>query len=166
MRHLKNTAWKTPPGTLKVPPLPPLRSVPAATLPPQYVLAGIGQFLKGGGTLTRGNDTRVTPGMTVPVRTATVLSRNCRADFGHRLTKKVMSHSRDSPGVTAPLRTDIVPLRVPGVWNPPLPLPPLKKSQGTSSLPGPSHGNATTHLGRCEGPGSCGAPGSWYSHVS
>ena len=28
---------------------------------------------------------------------ATVLSRDCRADFGRPLTKKVMSHSRDGP---------------------------------------------------------------------
>ena len=61
------------------------------------------------------------------LRAATVLSRDCRADFGRPLTKKVTSHSRDGPGVTAPLRTNIVPLT--GVWNPPpLPLPPLKKS--------------------------------------
>ena len=33
-----------------------------------------------------------------------------------------MSHSRDGPGVAAPLRTNIVPLAA--VWNPPLPLPP------------------------------------------
>ena len=61
---------------------------------------------------------------------ATVLSRDCRADFGRPLTKKVMSHSRDGPGVTAPSRTNIVPLT--GVWNPPPfrypPPPPLKKS--------------------------------------
>ena len=44
------------------------------------------------------------------LRDATVLSRDCRADFGRPLTKKVMSHSRDGPGVTAPLRTNIVPL--------------------------------------------------------
>ena len=53
---------------------------------------------------------------------ATVLSRDRCADFGRPLTKKVMSHSRDGPGVTAPLQTNIVPLTV--VWNPPL----LKKS--------------------------------------
>ena len=41
---------------------------------------------------------------------ATVLSRDCRVDFGRSLTKKVMSHSRDGPGVTAPLRTNILPL--------------------------------------------------------
>ena len=59
---------------------------------------------------------------------ATVLSRDCRADFGRPLAKKVMSHSRDGPGVTAPSRTNIVPLTA--VWNPPpsytLPPPPLK----------------------------------------
>ena len=60
------------------------------------------------------------------LRLATVLSRDCCADFGRALTKKVMSHSRDGPGFTAPLRTNIVPLSA--VWNPPLPLPPVKKS--------------------------------------
>ena len=44
------------------------------------------------------------------LRAATALSRDCRADFGRPLTKKVMSHSRDGPGVTAPSRTNIVPL--------------------------------------------------------
>ena len=37
-----------------------------------------------------------------------------------------MSHSRDGPGVTAPLQTNIVPLT--GVWNTPppiIPFPPL-----------------------------------------
>ena len=51
------------------------------------------------------------------LRAATVLSRDCRADFGRPLTKKVMSHSRDGPGVTAPSRTNIVPLT--RVWNTP-----------------------------------------------
>ena len=55
-------------------------------------------FLKGGGTLTRGNDIRVT---LCTLRAATVLSRACRAGFGRPLTKNVMSHSRDGPGVTA-----------------------------------------------------------------
>ena len=41
------------------------------------------------------------------LRTATVLSRNCGADFGRPLTKKVISHSRDGLGVTAPLRTNM-----------------------------------------------------------
>ena len=61
------------------------------------------------------------------LRTATVLSRDCRADFGRPLTKKVMSHLRDGPGVTAPSRTNIVPLT--RVWNPPpsvTPPPPKK----------------------------------------
>ena len=55
------------------------------------------------------------------LRAATVLSHDCRADFGRPLTKKV-------PGVTAPSRANIVPLT--GVWNPPLSVtpPPLKKS--------------------------------------
>ena len=34
------------------------------------------------------------------LRAATVLSRDCRADFGPPLTKKVTSHSRDGPGVS------------------------------------------------------------------
>ena len=56
---------------------------------------------------------------------ATVLSRGCRADFGRPLTKKVMSHLRDGPGVTAPSRANIVPLI--RVWNPPPSVtPPLK----------------------------------------
>ena len=59
------------------------------------------------------------------LRAATVLSRDCRADFGRPLTKKVMSHSRDGPGVTTPSRTNMVPLT--GVWNPPPSVtPPLK----------------------------------------
>ena len=59
------------------------------------------------------------------LRAATVLSRNCCADFGRPLTKKVLLHSRDRPGVTAPWRTSIVPLMA--VWNTPsLPVPPLK----------------------------------------
>ena len=62
------------------------------------------------------------------LRAATVLSRDCRADFGRPLPKKVMSHSRDGPGVTAPLRTNIVPLTRVWVEYPPLPLTPLKKS--------------------------------------
>ena len=52
------------------------------------------------------------------LRAATVLSRNCCTDLGRPLAKKVMSHSRDGPGVTAALRTKIVPLTA--VWNPPL----------------------------------------------
>ena len=82
-------------------------------------------FLKGGGTLTPGErhsrDTRDDGTVTLcTLRAATVLSCDCCADFGRPLTKKVMSHSRDGPGVTAPLRTNIAPLT--GVWNPP-PLP-------------------------------------------
>ena len=38
------------------------------------------------------------------LRAATVLSRDCCADFGLPLSKKVMSHSRDGPVVTVPLR--------------------------------------------------------------
>ena len=62
------------------------------------------------------------------LRVATVLSRNCRADFGRPLTGKVTSHLRDGPGVTVPSRTNIVPLT--RVWKPPPPppsvTPPLK----------------------------------------
>ena len=50
------------------------------------------------------------------LRAATVLSRNCCADFGRPLAKKVMSHSRDGPGVTEPSRTNIIPLTA--VWSP------------------------------------------------
>ena len=42
------------------------------------------------------------------LRAATVLSRNCCADFGRPLAEQVMSHSRDGPDVTAPLRTNTV----------------------------------------------------------
>ena len=78
-------------------------------------------FLKGG-DLNPGErhsrDTRDDGTVTLcTLRAATVLSRDCRADFGRPPTKKVMSHSRDGPGVTAPSRTNIVPLT--GVWNPP-----------------------------------------------
>ena len=76
-------------------------------------------FLSGilkGGTLT--------PGTLCTLCDATGLSRDYRADFGRLLTKKVMSHSHDGPGVTAPLQTNIVPLT--GVWNPPSVPPPLK----------------------------------------
>ena len=78
-------------------------------------------LLKGGEDLNsrerHSRDTRDDGTVTLcTLRAATVLSRDCRADFGRRLTKKVMSHSRDGPGVTAPLRTNIIPLT--GVWNP------------------------------------------------
>ena len=61
------------------------------------------------------------------LRAATVLSRNCCAEFGRPLTKKDVAFvttnvSRDGPGVTAPLPKSIVPLT--GVWNPPLLSPP------------------------------------------
>ena len=51
------------------------------------------------------------------LRATTVLSRNCCTDFGCPSTKKVVSHSRDDPGVTAPLQTNIVPLTA--VWKDP-----------------------------------------------
>ena len=41
----------------------------------------------------------------------------CTLDFGRPPTKKVMSHSRHGPVVTAPLQTNIVPLTA--MWNPP-----------------------------------------------
>ena len=62
------------------------------------------------------------------LRAATVPSRDCRADCGRPLTKKVLSHSRDGPGATAPLRTHIVPLTAVGDPPPPLPLPPPLRS--------------------------------------
>ena len=95
----------------------------------------IGHFFKGG-DLNPGErhsrDTRDDGTVTLcTLRTATVLSRDCRADFGRPLTKKVMSHSRDGPGVTAPSRTNIVPLT--GVWNPPpFRYPPLKSPRQKS----------------------------------
>ena len=78
-------------------------------------------FLKGG-DLNPGErhsrDTRDDGTVTLcTLHAATVLSRDCRADFGRPLTKNVMSHLRDGPGVTAPSRTNIVPLT--RVWNPP-----------------------------------------------
>ena len=88
-------------------------------------------FLKGG-DLNPGErhsrDTRDDGTVTLcTLHAATVLSRDCRADFGRPLTKKVMSHLRDGPGVTAPSRTNIVPLT--RVWNPPPSFtPPLTKS--------------------------------------
>ena len=51
--------------------------------------------------------------------------RDCLADFGRPLTKVVMSHSRDGPGVMAPSRTNVVPLT--GVWNPPPSVTPPQK---------------------------------------
>ena len=61
---------------------------------------------------------------------ATVLSRDCCAGCGRPLTKKVMSHSPDGPGVTVPLRTNIVPLT--GAWNPPPSVtPPLKSPRNS-----------------------------------
>ena len=75
------------------------------------------------GALTGERRSRVTQenGMVTlcTLRTATVLSRNCCADFGCPLTMKIMSRSRDGPGVTTPLPKKSVPLT--GVWNPPVP---------------------------------------------
>ena len=77
-------------------------------------------FFKGGGTFNPGErhsrDTRDDGTVTLcALHSATALSRNCGADFGRPLAKKVMSHSRDSPGVTAPSRTNTVPFTA--VWN-------------------------------------------------
>ena len=59
---------------------------------------------------------------------ATVLSRNCCADFGRSLTKKVVLYLRDGPGVTAPLQTNIAPLTA--VSNPPpFRYPPFERPQ-------------------------------------
>ena len=92
---------------------------------------GYGQAFFKGGDLNPGErhsrDTRDDGTVTLcTLRDATVLSCDCRADFGRPLSKKVMSHSRDGPGVTAPLRTNIVPLT--GVWNPPPSVTPPSKS--------------------------------------
>ena len=96
---------------------------------------GIGHFK--GGDLNPGElhsrDTRDDGKVTLcTLRAATVLSRDCRADFGRPSTKKVMSHSRDGPGVTAPSRTNIVPHR--GVESPPFHHPPLKSPQRKREL--------------------------------
>ena len=79
---------------------------------------------------------------------ATVLSHDCCADFGRPLAKQVMSHSRDGPGVTAPSRTNIVPLTA--VWNPPpLPIPPFKTPRSARThrgTPVPSNiGDVSAH---------------------
>ena len=57
--------------------------------------------------------------MLCTLRAATVLSRDCRADFGRHLTKVVMSHSHAGCHSTIAGQTLFT-----GVWNPPLPLPP------------------------------------------
>ena len=75
---------------------------------------------------------------------ATILSQNCRADFGRPFTKKGMSHFndlRDDPGVTAPLPTSIVPLT--GMWDPPTSVtPPLKLPD---KIAGSSQTSCRTH---------------------
>ena len=58
---------------------------------------------------------------------ATVLSCDCRAEFGCPLTKKAISHFCDCLGVTAPLQTNIVPPHR-GVESPPFRYPPPLKS--------------------------------------
>ena len=89
-------------------------------------------FLKGGDLNPReqhSRDTQDDSTVTLcSLRAAAVLSRNCCADFARPLAKKVMSHSRDGPGVTAPSQTNIIPLTA--VWNPPPSVtPPLKSSR-------------------------------------
>ena len=83
-------------------------------------------FLKGGDPNPgerHSRDTRDDGTVTLcALRAATVLSRDCRADFGRPLTKKVMSHSRDGPGVTTPSRTTLY--LSPGCGIPLLRLPP------------------------------------------
>ena len=59
------------------------------------------------------------------LRTATVLSRNCCADFGRLLTKKVMSRSRDGPGFMHHCGQTLYLSRRCGI--PSLPVPPLEK---------------------------------------
>ena len=61
--------------------------------------------------------------------TVTVLSRNFCADFGRPLTKKVMSSSRDGPGVAALLQTNVV------VWSPFFRYPSLKSPRGNPDRP-------------------------------
>ena len=86
-----------------------------------YLLTFFSGILKGG-KLNLGErhprDTRDDGTVTLcTLRAATVLSRDCREDFGRPLT---MTHSRDGPGVTPPSRTNIVPLtRVCSVTPPP-----------------------------------------------
>ena len=87
-----------------------------STLPSLCLSYKIRAFLRGG-DLNPGEqhsrDTRDDGTVTLcTLRAATVLSRDCRADFGLPLIKKVMSHSCDGPGVMAPLlsNTNIVPL--------------------------------------------------------
>ena len=111
------------------PPLIPRNSlVKANYLPP---LSGI---LKGGDLNPGERHSRATRDdgtVTLCARRATtVLSRNCCADFGRPLTTKVLSHSRDSLGVTAPLQTNIVPLTM--MWNPP---PPPSGTPSPSNFP-------------------------------
>ena len=82
------------------------------------------------------------------LRAATVLSRDCLPQIWSSFNSKVMSHSRDGPGVTAPLRTNIVPLT--GVWNPPPSIPPPLKKSPTfhlSTFSSPSL-NAVSHWKR------------------
>ena len=92
-------------------------------------------FLKGG-DLNPGErhsrDTRDDGTVTLcTLRAATVLSRDCRADFGRPLTKKVMSHSRDGHGAIADKHCT----SHRGVESPPFRYPPpplLKKSPNKS----------------------------------
>ena len=90
----------------------------------------IGHFLTGG-TLTPGErhlrDTQDDGTVTLCTqRAATVLSRDCRVDFGRPLTKKVMSHSRDGPGARHPCAQTLYLSPGCGIPPPPFRYPPLK----------------------------------------
>ena len=86
-------------------------------------------FFKAGGSLTPGNDMRVSPGMTVRwPRAATVLSRNCCADFRCPLAKKVMSNLQEEVRVSRHHRGRTLYLSQRCGIPPPLPLPPPLKS--------------------------------------
>ena len=94
-------------------------------------------FFKGEGTTVAAElrDTRDDGKVTLCTpHAATVLSRHCRADFGRPLTNfgVVKTHSRDGPGVTAPLQTITVPLTK--VWNSPFRYPPLKSPRALSNF--------------------------------
>ena len=73
-------------------------------------------------TILSGSSNKTQLRALVTVRKTTSSKPSC-SNFGRPLAKKVMSHLRDGPGVTAPLRTNTVPLRA--VWNlPPFRYPP------------------------------------------
>ena len=102
-----------------------------------------------GGTLTgerHSRDTRDDGMVTLcTLRAATVLSRDCRADFGRPSTKKVMSHSRDGRvsrhhcGQTLYLSPGC------GIPPPSVTPPPLKKSRNSPETKS-GHVNIFTRL--------------------